>query len=325
MKQNNIQFSLHLEKVSTLINAAQSDENPALFLFANGLRAPLFQLEGLSRIYSSTGPDKKRFRKMQEKFKVLEDVLGSIDYFNAFGKVYAKDKRIPQNVKLYFSDKEEKNISKLNKVLKSEDWLNGKLLEKINSALEETNWKDKDEQHKRLLKFYGSEIVEIVDFAREGKVVFIDVESGIHEFRRKLRWLSIYAQALQGCIELVDIEQERLELQNYLTDSVLDSPYNKLPPVEDEKLHPLLLSKFGFFALSWMIEQLGILKDRGLGLLALAEAVKETEAIKNDKESIFRASEYLGDKGPSLEDVLYEANTITEQFFKDKILKNLLK
>ncbi len=324
MKQSNIQFNLHMQKVSTLLKAAQKDQNPAFYLFQNGLRAPLFQLEALARIYTSTGPDKKKFRKIQEKFKALEDVLGSIDYFNAFGKEFSKDKRIPENVKFYFFDKEAETISKLNKLLNSKGWLNGKQLKRINSSLEKTDWKSKGEQHKRLLKFYRAEIEEIMNFAKKGKVTFTDVESGIHEFRRKLRWLSIYAQALQGCIKLVDIEQERLDLKSYLTDSVLNSSYNTLPPVEDKIMHPLVLSKYGFFALSWIIEQLGMLKDRGLGLLALAEAVKETEGAKNSK-GVVQAKKYLGNKAPSLDAVIDEANSITKQFFKDKILKTLLK
>ncbi|AZA84118.1 hypothetical protein ACR78Z_04040 [Sphingobacterium thalpophilum] len=324
MKQNNIQFNLHLQKISTLLKEAQKEENPGRYLFQNDLRTPLFQVEALARIYRVTGPKKKRFGKIGEKFKQLEDMLGSIDYFEAISKEYSDNKKIPEDVRSYFSGQEEKVLRKFNKLLKTKNWLDGKQLKKISRDLEKINWKGKDEQHSRLVKFYRSEIEKIMDFAKNGKQAFKDVESGIHEFRRKLRWLSIYAQALQGCIELVDIEQERLDLENYLTDSVLSSPYNKLPLVEDKKMHPLALSKFCFYAISWMIEQLGILKDQGLGLLALAEAVKETEGIKIDK-AIIRASEYLDKNEPSIADILSEANGITKQFFKDKILINLLK
>lgn len=325
MNQNNIQFDVHLNTISVLLERAKTTEDPAVYLFENDFRTPLFQLEALARIYSSTGPNKKKFDKMQEKFKLLEDTLGGIDYFDAYGKLFFNNEKIPGDVRSYFSRKEEKTVRKLNKILKSEGWLNGKQLERINNDLKKTGWKNKDEQHKRLLKFYRSEIEEIVDFAREGKVAFTDVESGIHELRRKLRWLSIYAQALQGCIKLVEIEQEKLALGNYLTGSVLNSPYNRLPPVEDKKLHPLLLSHYGFFALSWMIEQLGLLKDRGFGLLALAEAIMETKGIKNEKDAILQAKKYLGNKAPSIDDVLKEGNQITKQFFTDRILKNLLK
>lgn len=324
MKQNNIQFNLHLQKISTLFKEARKEENPGRYLFQNDLRTSLFQVEALARIYRVTGPKKKRFGKMREKFKQLEDMFGSIDYFEAISKEYSNNKKIPEDIRSYFSGQEEKALRKFNKLLKAKNWLDGKQLKKINRDLGKTNWKGKDEQHSRLVKFYRSEIEKIMDFSKNGKLAFKDVESGIHEFRRKLRWLSIYAQALQGCIELVDIEQERLDLENYLTDSVLSSPYNRLPPVEDKKMHPFALSKFCFYAISWMIEQLVILKDQGLGLLALAEAVKETEGIKIDKV-IIRAREYLEKNAPSIADILSEANGITTQFFKDKILINLLK
>ncbi|HMR19104.1 MAG TPA: hypothetical protein PKA53_07380, partial [Sphingobacterium sp.] len=72
-------------------------------------------------------------------------------------------------------------------------------------------------------------------------------------------------------------------------------------------------------------EQLGLLKDRGFGLLALAEAIMETKGIKNEKDAILQAKKYLGNKAPSIDDVLKEGNQITKQFFTDRILKNLLK
>ncbi|MGJ1361134.1 hypothetical protein ACR79B_07395 [Sphingobacterium spiritivorum] len=324
MKQNNIQFNQHLEEVSALLNDAQKEENPGRYLFENDLRTPLFQLEALTRIYSITGPKRKRFFKMGKEFKQLEDMLGSLDYFVAFGKEFSNRKNIPEDVKSYFSVQEEMALKRLNNLLQSKNWLNGKLLKKIGRNLKKTTWRKKEEQHKHLVKFYRSEIEKIMKYYKNGKAIFKDVELGVHEFRRKLRWLSIYAQALQGCIELIDIEQERLTFENYLTDSVLNSPYNKLPAVEDKQMQPLSISKFGFFAISWMIEQLGILKDRGLGLLALAQAIKETEGLKSDR-AIIRAREYIGKKAPSIEGILIDANKITNQFFNDRILENLLK
>ncbi|MCT4317792.1 hypothetical protein [Elizabethkingia anophelis] len=325
MKKNNLQFGIHLRTISQLLEKAATEENPGLYLFENNLRAPLFQLEALARIYSSTGPDKSRFEKMRQKFKQLEDMLGTVDYFDAFDKLFSGNNKTPKDVKAYFSDQKEKNVKKLNKVLSMKGWLNTKQVEKIKSSVEKTKWKDKDEQHKRLLKFYKAEIKKINEFAENGKVKFSNIETGVHEFRRKLRWLSIYAQALQGCIELADIEQEKLNLESYLTESVLNSPYNRLPPVEDNKLHPLVLSKYNFFALSWMIEQLGLLKDQGLSLIALTEAINNKGSIKKDKQAMLTAKRYLGKKALSIDDVLREVSKMKTQFFKDKILENLLK
>ncbi|MGF7029031.1 MULTISPECIES: hypothetical protein [Sphingobacterium] len=325
MKQNNNQFDLHFQKLADLFEGAKKENNPGRYLFENGLRTPLFQLEALARIYSVTGPRTKQFRRMRDKFKQLEDMLGSIDYFTTFAKLYTKDKCIPEDVGIYFDAQLEKVVRKLNKLLKRKNWLNGKQLKKIISDIDKTQWKAKDEQHRRLVKFYRSEIEKIMDFSQNGKYVFRNVESDIHEFRRKLRWLSIYAQSLQGCVELVDIEHEKSELRNYLTDTILESPFNRLPPVEEKQTHPLALSKFGFYAVSWMIEQLGILKDHGLSLLALADALKETEKIKKQSDAIIRAEKYLEKSIPSIDVVLSEANKVSKQFFMDKILKNLLK
>lgn len=323
-EQDKDQFTPLLAQISALLNEAENVQDPALLLFQRNARAPLFQLEGLARIYSSTGPKKKRFNKLKTKFKQLEDLLGQIDYFDALGKQFSGNTNIPEDTRAYFDVNKEKCIRNLNSLLTKKGWLDGSQIGKINDRLKKVNWKPKAEHHNSLLNFYRMEIQRIKDFAAGEKVSFSDIESGIHEFRRKLRWLSIYAQALHGCIKLVAIEEEKKLLKSYITYAVANSPYNKLPLAERERFHPLALSKYNFYALSWMIERLGILKDEGLAVLALSKAIKETDKIKDDAKVILRANKYIGGQPASIDNVLDEANRIKEQFFKDGILDNLV-
>ncbi|RCH56876.1 hypothetical protein DJ568_03200 [Mucilaginibacter hurinus] len=322
--QDTDQFAPLLAQIAALLDEAGDVPDPALLLFQRNARASLFQLEALARIYSSTGPKKKRFGKLKKKFKQLEDLLGQIDYFDALGKQFSGNTNIPEDTQAYFNVNKEKCARKLNKLLRNNGWLDGSQIEKINDRLDKVIWKSKAEQHARLLSFYRTEIQRIKEFAAGEKVSFSDIESGIHEFRRKLRWLSIYAQALYGCTKLVAIEQEKKLLKSYITDDVANSPYNKLPVAESERFHPLALSKYNFYALSWMIERLGILKDEGLAVLALSKAIKKTEKIKDDAEVILRADQYLGGQAVSIEKVLDEANKIKDQFFKDAVLDKLV-
>ncbi|QEM03112.1 hypothetical protein DIU31_006095 [Mucilaginibacter rubeus] len=324
IEQDKEQFTPLLLQISALLTKAREAQDPAQLLYEKNFRAPLFQLEALSRIYSSTGPKKKRFTKLKIKFKRLEDLLGQIDYFDAFAKQFSGNARIPETVLAYFQSNKEKSMQELNKVLKDKGWLDGSQVSKIGTRITKVDWKPKAEHHARLLDLYQTETGRIKNFADGEQVSFNDIEAGIHEFRRKLRWLSIYAQALRGCIKLVAVEKERTFLKNYVTDEVAGSPYNKLPPPENERFYPLALSKYDFYALSWMIEKLGILKDQGLAILALSKAIKETDKIKDDREVIIRADQYLGDQAIALDNVLADANKIKDQFFKDRVLENLV-
>lgn len=323
MKDNKIQFETLLQQIASLLTLAAETKDPAMYLFTNDLRTPLFYLEGLSRIYAATGPQKKTFKKLLQKFKLLEDMLGSIDYYEDLNKKLSKKSNLPEFIKSHFLVPGKNAVSDLNEVLTHFDWLNGKQLEEIQQDLAAVNWKDAKEEHKRLKQFYEDEITKITTFANNGDPSFSDMEDGIHELRRKLRWLSIYAHALQGAVQLVDIEKERSSLDSYLSDTVLNSPFNKLREVPDDTI-PLLLSKYNFYALSWIIGRLGELKDEGLIMLSLAQAFSQTQVVQNEEEALQKATEALGENTTPLAELLAEGNRITRQFFKDKVLKHLL-
>lgn len=322
MKHIKIQFKVLLDQISVLLADATHHENPARYLFSHDLRTPLFYLEGLARIYAGTGPHKEEFKNLQEKFKLLEDMLGRIDYYEELNKQLAQQTSLPENIKSHFLIPAKNAISDLNEVLTHFNWLNGEQIQEIQDELEEVPWKSPQKEHDRLQKFYVKQIEKITAFAQHGDVSFTDMELGVHELRRKLRWLSIYAHALQGAIQLVEIDKERKPLEKYLTEPVLQSRFNKLPPATEGTV-PLLLSQYNFYALSWMIGRLGELKDQGLTLLSLAQAMSETYHI-SDEEALQQAKEALGEKTADLATLLAEANKITRQFFKDDILKDLL-
>ena len=74
--------------------------DPALFLYQNNARTPLFMLEGLSKMYIDIH-NKKRFSKLKEHFKLLEDGLGAIDYYDAIAKNFTTNKNFPKNILQY--------------------------------------------------------------------------------------------------------------------------------------------------------------------------------------------------------------------------------
>ncbi|MEO6655229.1 MAG: hypothetical protein ABIO36_04035, partial [Pyrinomonadaceae bacterium] len=97
------------------------------------------------------------------------------------------------------------------------------------------------------------------------------LESQVHELRRKLRWLSIYPQALQGCIQLTINASNDKNVAKYLTSEIVNSPFNKMPAPGTNR-YLLMFNKYYFLALSWMIAELGKLKDQGLRIVVLNES-----------------------------------------------------
>ena len=76
MKNGPARFTFYLDLLEKLITEAATQTDPAFWLYQNGARTPLFMLEGLAKLYSGLH-NKKRFEKIGEHFKLLEDALGA--------------------------------------------------------------------------------------------------------------------------------------------------------------------------------------------------------------------------------------------------------
>lgn len=278
-------------------------------------------LEGLSRVYEGLYEGKK-VKKLKNQFKVVEDGLGQIDYYNWLSESL-KHRQIPLEYKEYIVKRKEQESSKLGKLLDKKGWTDGTRIKKIKGQLEHTRWMDPDEEVLDLDKFYEDSIDKINDFVSETGYKFDNVEEDVHELRRRLRWLSIYPQALGGTIRYAPEILDKPEfLKKYLTESIVNSPYNKLPE-SHEKSAFLLINKNYFLALSWLIDRLGSLKDEGLLQAGLSEAISAVSGKAID-ESIAIAQSLLGKKQRPVRVILDEAENITRTFFEEKIHEYLL-
>lgn len=321
MKQGKGRFDYQLNKVNSLFKESANHENPALWLFLHDLRTPMFMLESLSKMYAQFH-NKTFFMELNVRFKEVEDVLGAIDYYAAFLREFHADEKIPHSVKSYLEDKTREKIISFNEILSKNGWSNGKTLRKINEGLLIAKWQNQEVEIADIEKYYHKQVKKINEFVDETTFKFTNVESEVHELRRKLRWLSIYPQALEGVIQLHEIKGNNGELKKYLTDEIVSSPFNKLPESQKVK-HHLFLEKNQFLALSWIISELGKLKDKGLKITVLKDAFQEIAFLK-DEEAMNEAYRVLGENYPKMETLLEQAGTVAGDFFHDKVLDKLI-
>jgi hypothetical protein len=321
MKQGKARFEFQLAKIETLVQTANTQENPALWLFLNDMRTPFFMLEGLAKLYAKFH-NEKPFTKLKEAFKMLEDALGAIDYYAAFAKEFATNPIIPTSITAFLDQKAQEKVKVLNTILKKEGWLDGKAVKKIRSTLEKLDWLDEEQETNLLSSFYKKQIQKNEEFVQETGFVFDNVEEDVHELRRRLRWLSIYPQALQGAVKLKKTSPTPSHLKKYLTPEIINSVFNKFP-VSDTQSHFLVLNESYFLSLSWLISALGKLKDKGLKIEALQQALKET-ALLNDTVALSEAYKLLGADYPKMDTLLVEASTMVKQYFEENNLKYLM-
>ena len=321
MKPGKARFDYQLNKVSALLSEAQAQENLALWLFLHDLRTPMFMLESLSKMYSQFH-DKAFFTEINIRFKEVEDILGAIDYYAAFLREFHADVKIPMTVKNHLENKTREKITAFNNLLEKRGWTSGKTLRKINEGLTIAKWQNQEDEIANIEKYYHKQIKKINEFVDETTFEFKNVETQVHELRRKLRWLSIYPQAFQGAIQLHENKTNLANLKKYLTDEIVSSPFNNLP-VSSTIKHHLLLEKNCFFALSWMISELGKLKDKGLKITALKNAFQEIAFLK-DEDAMSEVYRVLGDDYPKMDNLLKQAGVVAQTFFDEKILDKLI-
>lgn len=321
MKLGKARFDYQLNKVNVLLSEAQNQENPALWLFLHDLRTPMFMLESLSKMYAQLH-NKPFFTEINERFKEVEDVLGAIDYYASFLREFHADEKIPATVKNHLESKTREKIALFNNLLTKKGWTDGKTLRKINEGLTIAKWQNQEEEIANIEKYYYKQVRKINEFVGETTFEFNNVESQVHELRRKLRWLSIYPQAFQGAIQLHESETNLTNLEKYLTDEIVSSPFNNLPNSLATN-HHLLLEKNHFLALSWMISELGKLKDKGLKITALKDAFQEITFLK-DEEAMNEVYRVLGDNYPKMDTLLKQAGEVAQTFFNEKILDKLI-
>lgn len=316
-------FEFYLVKLEVLLLKSSEEKNPALWLYTNNARTPLFMLEGLAKLYSYLH-NRKRFEKIKLHFKFLEDTLGAIDYYDCFAKEFVNNPSMPADVTEYLQAQSREKIQRLNDLLIENKWIGDRAnrLEKIRKKLYDADWLEPKEELKAIFNFYKTSISNIKEFVAVAGDHFTEIESQVHALRRKLRWLSIYPQALQGVVQLNTSGVTRDTVLKYLVPEIINSPFNKMPEPGDNSYF-LLLEKNYFLALSWIIAELGKLKDNGLRILVVAEALQQTEGISH-ADALSKTYEILGGDTEALQKILANANAVIKTYLEEKNLDKLI-
>lgn len=314
-------FESQLEKIENVLKESKAHENRVVWLYENNLRTYFFMLEGLARLYAKAH-NKKLFSKIKEKSKEMEDILGWVDFYHTYANSFMRSRTIPAEVKAYFKECLEQKLELCHKTLKKEGWYNGDRIEKIRKQLKKADWKDEKVEVDLFASIYQSEIADILIFLRDHDFHFVDMEHDVHELRRKLRWLSIYPQALQGIVKLVHIPKDRIQLDAYHTDAILNSPYNQFKASRKLSAH-LQLARPQFMALSWLIAQLGELKDQGQRIEVLTFALMKIEHLTKER-AIEKTYKLLAKNHPKEEHLLSKASDYAKEFVRLGVLDGLV-
>jgi hypothetical protein len=315
-------YALHHQKANALLTEATLHANPAIWLYINNLRTPMFMLEATSRLCEKIHDDAPCFLKMKEDYKAVEDAIGALDYYSAALKGFETKDTIPKTANQYLAEKVTEKTAALTNLLEKEGWLTGKKLSEIEQQLEAVDFRKDAKELEKIAKFYVKGIEKTIEVAYETNFVFGHIEE-VHEIRRRVRWLSIYPQALAGIFRFAETDAKPTpQMEKYMTDAVKKSPFNVIPTTLSIE-NPILLSKNHFLTMSWLIAELGDLKDNGLSIELLKEALQNTASL-DDAAAYAEAYKVLGQKQIPLDSLITKSQNVLKTYFDEGHLTKLL-
>jgi hypothetical protein len=317
-----LRFKKLIVPLSTLIDNARDNQNPAPYLFSNGARDILFRLEALCRIYKSLH-NKKLFEKLLEDFKELEDSFGEVDNFDTYEKEFLKIKNLPPAFINYFVEGRINAQEKVNQKLSKKKWLTEKesKLSEIEASINDADWLEPAAEKIAIGEFMVKQIDKFTAGYEKGKLNFNDIENGVHEFRRKIRWFSIYADALDGLIQLKKSVSADEDMNKYLQPDIINSPFNVLPEPQPG-IQPFYIQDKYFYALSWIIQETGKLKDEGLRNEVIQKVVQQSSLQLIEVTDILNINRNETER--SVAEICAEAEAIADTFiYKDQVMEKI--
>jgi hypothetical protein len=314
-------FTARLKQLEELLSKSKAQKQPGLFFYHNRGRNILFNVEALCRIFRLTR-SKKFYDKWYREFKMLEDIMGSMDHNEAMWNEFSKYKDLKSSAENLYQKRFVEIEKYLGDVLLNEGWLSGIKINEFRSELSVQTFPDDKKVTSEIANFIIDEMSVLEKEYKKGKLDISKLEEGVHEFRRKLRWISIYAQVLNGLVQLRHVKVFDKAMEKYCTPEIMKSPFNVLPKPALNVM-PIYIQSQYFYALSWLIAELGIIKDSGLKQLSFNDTVRNAKfKVAKDKDALIKSFEKKVEY--THEDISSIAESIVDEFiYTDRILHRI--
>jgi hypothetical protein len=332
-----------------LEDAAKTDDakpatagDVAKFAVDNDLRRQIFLLEGMLKLYDGPYPELK---VSYAKVKMLEDAIGQVTGAHDLKETADTVANLPDGAKHWV----ETNIADAEKKL--EQVISGNLDPEQKKAITErlglpddadigptgfmagdngqipvfgemidlmanADWDSTKKDKKFLMKEIRGRLDEIDD--TDYDMADLQGATGLHEFRRDVRWLPIFAEALDGLVELDPKHNPIKEYEKLLItdpndpDFVTDlsaSKFVRLPESDLDK-KPIKFSLSLYTANMKAVLDFGKLKDRGEAIENIAHALVHGGDAKDLDEAMPKAMDLLGMPRDSFDSIIKEAETM---------------
>jgi len=242
-----------------------SDRDPdkvAKILILPDSRRMIFEVEALARLYRRV--DEERFDAIRTTIKRIEDAVSALEADTKFLEfataIHATQPVLDQMTKVANQSHQSlKNIVKAN-------WTpdNRGRIPAIAEFFEQA-FKDQNELNlnKRDRREISDAMIDELKKFRDDDLDISDLEQGLHELRRRLRWIAYYVNALDGVFTLT-LDRGQSTIQEY-NDMIKNPTWNDTPYLKFDQSgresSSIALSRPYFVAASKFVDDLGTIKD----------------------------------------------------------------
>ena len=288
-------FAVHMQRFAAIVLHAGTQSGRglrrhlAVRCYLEGLRTPAFMLQGLGRVYRKILSREAAavIERQRIVFKTVEDTLGEFDAWHTLHLRAQAAWQAPAEVQAWFHDNRMHAAGRIAAALQilklaPEDSEHGAArdvpgLANMRAELADLAWPAHRKDRMKVAQFLAQELREIEVRFESGALNLRDLEGGLHELRRRLRWPSVYAAALNGLVVIGPQRAAAPGLSHYLTAAVTESRHAHLAH-HQRVAQPLTINYAYWMALSWLIQELGRIKDQRQWTAALQAAFRSSGA-----------------------------------------------
>lgn len=303
-----------------LSEAPGPSEELVEFALAQDLRLTVFYLEGLLKLYRRRLPE--AIEPHYQRVKALEDTLGTLAAARHI-------EQLAENCGLHESAlqwcRRQSVQAKQSASAELEAWRpasDGRIpaLASLLSILEATPFGSYKRDRRKLIAEIRRRIGKLVDTSLD--MYELQGDRGMHELRRQLRWVPIYAVGLDGLIVTSRTHHPIGQYRSLLKSPVADSPYAQLPaPTREDR--PIEISLSLFLRTTQLIEELGTLKDAGEDAEGLEHALIGGGVAATSAQARQQALAALGRSRAARLAIFERAETLYQELKRKRFFKRL--
>lgn len=295
----------------------------------SAMRSQAFKVQGLARALE---PRDALFEKISDEAKALEDALGDNSLHGELAEA-AKAAGFEKGFIRFLNEKINKADAELDDFLKDEKWIgaNPSRATRLGAEVFGFSFKSASKEQGKFLKAMKKEFKKLRKDAKKLEDLieaetydYEALEEGLHEFRRLLRWAAIMIQASAPYFHIEPHTGPTTADDARLIRDYSESPFTQLSP---QAPHTVGIPQVDFYRLTYLIEALGELKNRGEAEYYLTKRWRKySEEVLGQKISKSEARAFVRKKlGPSSADGIEKATQALYEYYRQHdTVKNIV-